>query len=223
MTTESEPRPEDAAPGEPDSPNADAPAFIPYTRTDFGDDLPPSDINEIDRERVQFLEMAQRAQANLENYKRRAEQEKSEIRRSANAALMRDLLAVLDDFDRAAAMTPDAIPQGEGAQGWLDGVRLVHRNFARILEAHGVAKIDALGKPFDPREHEAALHQETSDYEEGAVSQVFRDGYTLNGGLLRAAQVAVAKAPPAPEPTDAHEPTEPPDDDQNPIPGAQLN
>ncbi len=174
--------------------------IIPSKESDM-DDQPPSDIEEIERERLRYLDMAQRAQANLDNFKRRAEDEKAEIRRTANANLIRDLLGVVDDFDRAF----DMVPPDADTHGWLDGLSLVRRKFMSILQAQGVTKIDALGKPFDPWEHEAILHQETADAEDNSVIEVYRDGYRLRDRVLRASQVIVAKAPDIePDELDAH-------------------
>ena len=148
-------------------------------------------LEEALREKEQFRAMAQRAQADLANYKRRAAEEREEVRRAANTQLLLGLLAVVDDLNRGLDMVSvDAV-----APGWLDGLRLVQRNLDNLLEAAGVTKIEAEGKPFEPWEHEAVLYQEAPDGQEGLVLSVIRDGYKLHDRVLRAAQVAVAKAP----------------------------
>ena len=159
-----------------------------------------AELEEALREKDQFRAMAQRAQADLINYRRRAEDEREEVRRSANTALILRVLNVVDDFGRAVAMVPDDAV----APGWLDGLELVQRNLQNLLDAEGITKIEAEGKPFEPREHEALLYQETDEHEEGLVISVIRDGYRRHDRVLRPAQVSVAKAP-APAETETTE------------------
>ena len=149
-----------------------------------------SQLEEALREKRQFRTLAQRAQADLVNYKRRAAGQQEDLRRSANASLILKFLGVVDDFSRAA----DSIPEDASSE-WREGFDLVQRSLERMLESEGVSRIEAAGKPFDPSEHEAVLHYETPHEEDGAVVQVTREGYKLNERVLRAAQVIVAKAP----------------------------
>lgn len=181
--------------------HADAPADANTAATDKADAAPPTQIDaallseqlaEAERERDQFRSMAMRAQADLTNYKRRAAEEQAELRRSANADLIRKLLEVVDNFERAIGMLP-----ADASDGWREGLSLVQRNLMAILETEGVSKIDAAGKPFDPWEHEAVFHQETGDAEDGVIIAVTREGYRLHDRVLRASQVIVAKAPAA--------------------------
>ena len=174
-----------AAPPNPDKENAAPPAQLDV-------DLLTEQLAEAERERDQFKNMAMRALADLENYKRRAAEEQAELRRSANAELIRKLLEVVDNFDRALEMLP-----ADAADGWHEGLSLVQRNLMNILETEGVSKIEAAGKPFDPWEHEAVFHQETGDAEDGVIIAVTREGYRLRDRVLRASQVIVAKAPAA--------------------------
>lgn len=181
-----------AAPRNPDKENAEHPA-----QSDV--DLLTEQLTEAERERDQFKNMAMRALADLENYKRRAAEEQTELRRSANAELIRKLLEVVDNFDRALEMLP-----ADAADGWHEGLSLVRRNLMNILETEGVSKIDAAGKPFDPWEHEAVFHQETGDAEDGVIIAVTREGYRLRDRVLRASQVIVAKAPAAEPEQETH-------------------
>ena len=143
------------------------------------------------REKDQFRAMAQRSQADLANYKRRAAEEVVEARRSASAGLLLKVLSVVDDMERALAH----VPESAVAPGWLDGLRLVQRNLSNLLDSEGVTAIEAQGRPFEPWEHEAVLYEETPDSAEGTVVRVIREGYRLRDRVLRPAQVAVAKAP----------------------------
>ena len=151
----------------------------------------PDPIDEMESQRDEFKAMAQRAQADLVNYRRRVDEERQELRRNANANLITKFLGVVDDFERAIDMLPD----DAASAGWQEGLMLVKRKLDSVLESEGVSKIEAEGKPFDPWEHEAVFHQETPDVEEGVIVSVFKDGYRLHDKVLRASQVIVAKAP----------------------------
>ncbi len=133
-----------------------------------------------------------RLAADFENFKKRAARERQEYVALANERLIAELLPVLDDLERALA----AAEEHQEAQ-LEEGVRLVHRSLAALLERHGVSAIDTDGK-FDPHVHEALLSQ-PSEAEEGSVLDVVQKGYRLGDRVVRAARVVVA-APPAPEP-----------------------
>ena len=103
-----------------------------------------------------YLANWQRAQADLINYKRRAEQEKGEIAKFANTTFILSLLPALDDIERAFA----SIPPDLAELNWVDGIRLIERKLRAILEAMGVSEIEAIGEPFDPNLHEAVRQTE---------------------------------------------------------------
>ena len=148
-------------------------------------------LEEALREKDQFRAMAQRSQAALINFKRRTAEEHEDRRRAANSQLILNMLSIVDDLDRAL----EHAPEDADDSGWVDGVRLVRRNLGRVLESEGVAKIDAVGKSFEPWEHEAVFYEETPDAPEGLVVRVIREGYKLHDKVLRAAQVTVSRAP----------------------------
>ncbi len=126
----------------------------------------------------------QRAQADFANYKRRSEQEKGEAGKSANAALLLELLPVMDDLERALA----SIPPEAAEQGWVGGIRLIERKWKAYLEQQGLAPIKAIGEQFDPRFHEA-LKQDIG--KEGTVIQEIQKGYMLGDRVLRPSKVIV--------------------------------
>ena len=136
-----------------------------------------------------------RLAADFENYKKRAARERQEYVRLANERLIAELIPILDDLERALS----AAEQHEEAQ-LEEGVQLVHRSLAGLLERHGVKAIETEGK-FDPYVHEALLSQ-PSEAEEGSVIDVVQKGYKLGDRVVRPARVVVA-APPTPPP--AHE------------------
>jgi molecular chaperone GrpE len=126
----------------------------------------------------------QRAQADYTNYKRRAEQEKEEISQFANSILILNLLPVLDDWERALA----SIPEDQADLGWVEGVRLIERKLRGTLEALGLSPIEAVGQPFDPNLHEAAMQGKG---EEGIVVGELRKGYKFRDRVIRPAKVVV--------------------------------
>ncbi len=131
-----------------------------------------------------YLANWQRAQADFINYKRRSEQEKEEIGRFANAVLMLNLLPVLDDLERALASIP---PKLVGFT-WVEGISLIERKLRASLEAQGLSHIKALGEPFDPELHEAAMHGKGK---EGIVVEELQKGYKLHDRVVRPTMVVV--------------------------------
>ena len=131
-----------------------------------------------------YLASWQRSEADFSNYKKRAEQEKNELGNSANAALILNLLPVLDDFERAFA----SLPSESVERNWIDGVELIQRELQGILEAQGLTTIEAIGETFDPSLHEAVGHQ---DGEEGVVISEVQKGYKLKDRVLRPSMVVV--------------------------------
>jgi molecular chaperone GrpE len=131
----------------------------------------------------------QRAAADIANMRRRHEQERQDYVKQANAALIATLLPVLDSFDRALATMPPELRDIT----WVDGVLIVERQLRAVLERAGLTPIEAQGKPFDPTEHEALMHDEGSDQAEDTVTGEFQRGYKLHDRVLRPAMVKVAK------------------------------
>ena len=146
-------------------------------------------LEEAQREVDQFRNLLQRVQADSVNYKRRVEEEREELQKRANANLVIRLLPVLDDFERAL----QHIRNDDALSSWLAGVELVYRNLRGVMESFGVTQIEALDRAFDPMEHESISYEITEDQEEGKVVSVVREGYKLNGRMLRPAQVTVSK------------------------------
>ena len=153
-----------------------------------GDDSLREMLEEAERERDQFRAMAQRAQADLVNYRRRAEDERETLRRNITSGLLMDMLELVDDFDRALDYLPDDVAPPQ----WLEGLRIARRGLDRRLERQGVSRIESAGRQFDPNVHEAIQSVPTDDHPEGAITSVVREGYMLNDRLLRPAQVVVA-------------------------------
>ena len=128
----------------------------------------------------------QRAEADLANFKRRAEQERTDLARFGNANLIRKILPVLDDFERAI----DSIPGDLRSQSWVEGILLIDKKLRTVLEQEGVTSIEALGKEFDPHVHEAVMREEGQEGPDMVV-QEFQRGYRLHDRVLRPAMVKV--------------------------------
>ena len=126
----------------------------------------------------------QRAQADFVNYRRRAEQERDETVKLANASLVLSLLPILDDFKRAVT----SCPQELSGLAWVEGIRLIGRKLRASLEAQGLSPIQALGEPFDPRWHEAVRQAQGK---EGIVLEEVQKGYRFRDRVLRPTQVVV--------------------------------
>lgn len=137
---------------------------------------------------------ALRAQADLENYRKRAQKEKEEVQKFGSERLLRDLLPVIDNLDRAleaAAKSPDI-------DSFQKGVAMTRKSFEDTLGRHGVKAFSAKGQPFDPRLHEAIQQVETADVPAGHVVHEVVRGFMLSERLVRPALVVVARAPAAP-------------------------
>jgi molecular chaperone GrpE len=128
-----------------------------------------------------------RLAADFDNYKKRAARERAEYISLANERLVKELLPILDDLERAL----NAAEEHEEAQ-LEEGVRLVHRSLASLLERQGVKEIATAGK-FDPHVHEALLAQPSDEAEQGDVLDVIQKGYKLGDRVVRPARVIVAE------------------------------
>jgi molecular chaperone GrpE len=131
-----------------------------------------------------YLELAQRIQADFENYRKRAAREAAAAGERAKSGLIRELLPVVDNLERAL------VSAEEGEQHLAQGVRLVHSELIAVLERNGIKQFDPAGDKFDPAEHEALSVRE--DGEPGVVLDVVEKGYRANGTVLRPARVVVS-------------------------------
>jgi len=132
-----------------------------------------------------------RQAAELENFKKRAAREKTEAIRYANESLVKDLLPVLDNLERAL----DYAQGGGNGKPLLEGIEMVLKSFVEILGKHGVNSISAVGELFDPNKHEAIAQVVTQEHKPNTVVEEHHKGYYLLDRLLRPAQVSVAKPP----------------------------
>lgn len=127
-----------------------------------------------------------RLQADFENFKRRTNQEKDQLASFVKADVMKDLFPVLDNFERALSA-----PATDETKAFLDGFVMIHQNLMDMLSKHGLATIDAVGKPFDPNFHQAIMRVKSEEYEDDMVCEVLQTGYTVDGKTVRPAMVKV--------------------------------
>jgi molecular chaperone GrpE len=153
---------------------------------DAGD--PSSELRE---ERDRYLELAQRTQADFENYRKRAAKDAANAGERAKAGLVRELLPVLDNLERALAT---AVHDDGDASPVVEGVRLVRADLVGVLERSGVQAFDPAGEPFDPTVHEALSTRPADEgTHPGTVVDVVEKGYRLNDTVLRPARVVVSQ------------------------------
>jgi molecular chaperone GrpE len=148
----------------------------------------PEDLRKKAEERDSFLEELRRARADLDNLQKRVRRERPAWEEQAVGRFVRQLLPVVDGFERALG---SASADGPGSAGVEEGVRMIHRMFLRLLEESGIEEIPATGR-FDPELHEAVLQEPVADRPTGEITGVLEKGYRYRGLILRPAKVKVA-------------------------------
>lgn len=151
-----------------------------------GEDPVQAELTRLQQEAGHLRELYLRKLADFDNFRKRKDKEMAEFRRQANAEMLRDLLPVVDNLERALAVGSEDIG------GIRAGVDLTLRQFKDVLSRHGVVEVDPLGEMFDPSAHEAVSRLHTAEAEPNTVVQVLQKGYRLGERLLRAALVVVA-------------------------------
>src|SRR5687767_4555891 len=166
-----------------------APEEEPVTSRDeagepSGEEDPANEEERIVDQPEDYLALAQRIQADFENYRKRAVREAAAAGERARSGLVRELLPIVDNLERALASAE------EGEQHLAEGVRLVHADLIAVLERNGIQQFDPAGEKFDPAEHEALSVRDEG--EAGLVLDVVEKGYRTNGSVLRPARVVVS-------------------------------
>ncbi|MFC1644367.1 nucleotide exchange factor GrpE [Candidatus Omnitrophota bacterium] len=155
-------------------------------------EIPEKEYEELEnkaRERDEFHAKWLKIHAEYENTRKRMEREKTDHIKFANEDIILQLFPIVDNFDMAFG----AMEKAKDKAAVMDGIRMVQKEFHKILEENGVERIETEGKEFDPNLHEAVLAVETEEHPDGFILEEVRAGYTLNKRLLRPAQVKVAK------------------------------
>jgi len=130
-----------------------------------------------------------REKAELDNFKKRLIKEKEDFVQFANERLLKELLQIEDNLERAMT-APNAT-----LESLKEGIEMIQKQFSDFLKNHKVEPIEALEKPFDPNLHEVVNQQESEEHEENTVIEEYSKGYTLNGRILRSAKVVISKKP----------------------------
>ena len=141
------------------------------------------------QEAMDYKDKYLRAVAEYDNLRKRFAKEKIELLQFGNTGIILELLPIIDDFDRAH----EAAKQHKQGEVFSKGVEMILSQLHKLLKDNGVEKIKTVGEKFDPNIHEAVGAEETDKYPEDAVIEEVAPGYTLNGRLLRAAKVKIAR------------------------------
>ncbi|MBN2711857.1 MAG: nucleotide exchange factor GrpE [Planctomycetes bacterium] len=155
-----------------------------------GEMVPAGLLREAESKRDEYLNIAKLAQADLENYRRRVQKEAAVRKREILAEIIKDLIPAMADLKRV-------IEEGEKKHDYETlhtGVKLTRDNIWKVIEKTGIKEIDAVGKPFDPREHEAMAAVPSPAHEPNTVMEVFQPGYVLDDFVLVPAKVIVSAA-----------------------------
>ena len=171
-----------------DTPEGEAPEG---TVEPAGTDAPVSDVERLQAERDELFERLARVSAEFRNSQRRLEQEKEQAVAYANSSLLKSLLPIVDNLERALAVDTAKTDVTQ----LLKGMQIVHDQWMNVLKLQHVEQIaPETGTPFNPEQHEALMRQPGDAYSEPTVTQLFQKGYTYRGRTLRPAGVAVSGA-----------------------------
>jgi len=152
------------------------------------------DIEQLRRQRDEYLDTLRRVQADFENSRKRAARERAELQQRASEGLVEQLLPVLDSFELALLNSLGLNAEATDGESKLrKGVELVYAELLSVLERAGLERIQAEGKPFDPEEHEAVMSVEGAANGDPSVVEVMRSGWRLRGRVLRPAMVKVSR------------------------------
>jgi len=143
-------------------------------------------LEEAQARAAENLDGWQRSQAEFVNYKNRVQRDREMDYASMKGDILKKVLPVLDDLERALANRP-------AGDSWADGMELIARKFQNALETEGVKRIEAAGQPFDPNVHEAISSEPSDEVESGHVIEVVQNGYMLGERIIRPAMVRVAQ------------------------------
>ena len=150
-------------------------------------------LEQAEQEAANNLDTAQRAQAEMVNFRRRTDEDRIANSKYANSRLISNILPVLEELE--LAVTHAESNSGGVSDSLLEGIKLIQRKLTGVLESEGVASIEAVGLMFNPLEHEALGTEETSEVEPGYITQIIRPGFRLHDRVISPAQVMVARAP----------------------------
>ena len=148
-------------------------------------------LEEKEKEAKENYDRWLRAVAELENYKKRMTKEKLDLSKYANEQLIKELLPIVDNLERAIEHSKNP----KGSKALNDGVKMTAKQLIAVLEKNGIKRIEALNEPFDPNYHEAIMQLETQEHKENIVVKELEKGYLLHDRLIRPSRVAISKSP----------------------------
>lgn len=140
-------------------------------------------------EKEKYINRLQRLQADFSNYKKRIEKEKKRANQQATKELVEDLLPIIDNFERALNTSQDS----KEVADVLTGVEMIYKQLVELLHKKGVEEIATVGEEFDPNLHEAAMTEESEEYESGVIIEEMQPGYKLDDLVIRPAMVKIAE------------------------------
>lgn len=146
------------------------------------------EVNTLKSKAEEYLQMAQRVQADFDNFRRRTLQERSDLMKYSSQRLATNLLPILDNFERAVSSS------GNDAAQLKEGIDLIFRQLREVLEKEGVQAMDAVGKEFDPNFHEAVMQESSAEHPDNVIIEELQKGYMLADRVIRPAMVKVAKS-----------------------------
>ncbi|WP_437506950.1 nucleotide exchange factor GrpE [Sorangium sp. So ce1099] len=153
---------------------------------------PEDKLGEVQAEAARLREQLLRTAADFDNFRKRSRREVEDAQRRGRESILKDLLPVFDNLERAASHAESA----PDVKSVAEGVRIVAKQFVDTLERMGIKRISAVGKPFDPSVHEAIQQLESTEHPAGVVIAEVQPGYMLGDYLIRAAMVVVSKGSP---------------------------
>ncbi len=148
-------------------------------------------LEEKEKEAQENYDRWLRAVAELENYKKRMTKEKLELSKYANEQLIKEILPIVDNLERAIEHSSNP----KDSKALDDGIKMTAKQLITVLEKFGIKRIEALNEPFDPNYHEAIMQLETQKHEENIVLRELEKGYILHDRLIRPSRVAISKNP----------------------------
>ena len=155
-----------------------------------------SDLETAQQEAANNLDASLRAQAEMANFRRRTDEDRINNAKYSNSRLISNILPVLEELDLAISHTESSAENNVNSTGQLlEGIKLIQRKLTGVLESEGVVAIEAVGRMFNPLEHEAVGTEETTEIDAGYVTEILRPGFRLHDRIIRPAQVMVAMAP----------------------------
>ncbi len=182
MTEPNKPPVSDDINPEPEAPHADG-------QTGNGAGSQNDELTAARKEAQTNLEGWQRTLAEFQNYRRRTEREQKDTYANATREVIKSLLPIIDDFERAM----DSLPPDAQGQSWVSGISMIQRKFHKFLDDYNVRVLDPVGEPFDPNQHEGIGHEANSPYDSGLVAVTLQKGYAVGDYVLRPAMVKVAE------------------------------